>query len=65
MYEYRVSPQRSEFGGLVGVVLAWAQRGTALLDAVENWALIRLLLGSERAFWPPLARWRAISSLRS
>jgi hypothetical protein len=43
-----------------GTVLAWAQYGAALLDAAENFALIRLLLGSKRAFWPSLARWCAI-----
>jgi hypothetical protein len=51
---------RSAFWGLVGIILAWAQFGAALLDAVENYALIRLLLGSDRAFWPPLARGCAI-----
>jgi hypothetical protein len=51
---------RVPFLGTAGLVLAWAQFGAALLDAVENYALIRLLLGSERAFWPVLARGCAI-----
>ncbi|MCS7283424.1 MAG: hypothetical protein NZ769_08815 [Anaerolineae bacterium] len=44
-------------GGLaaVGVALSWGQWLAALLDAVENYALIRLLLGSERTLWPALA----------
>lgn len=44
-------------GGLaaLGVALSWGQWLAALLDAVENYALIRLLLGSERALWPALA----------
>ncbi len=43
-----------------GVLLAWAQFGAALLDAVENYALIRVLLGSQQALWPAVARWCAI-----
>ncbi len=39
--------------------LAWAQVLAATLDAVENWALIRWLLGSRTAFWPPVAAWCA------
>ncbi|MBC7228599.1 MAG: hypothetical protein H5T61_15430 [Thermoflexales bacterium] len=44
-------------GGLaaLGVMFSWGQWLAALLDAVENYALIRLLLGSERALWPALA----------
>ncbi len=38
-----------------GPALAWGQIGAALLDAVENFALIRLLLGSDNAVWPTLA----------
>ena len=44
----------------VGVLLAWAQFGAALLDAVENYALIQVLLGSQQALWPVVARWCAI-----
>nr|BAL56603.1 hypothetical conserved protein [uncultured prokaryote] len=44
-------------GGLaaLGMALSWGQWMAALLDALENYALIRLLLGSERALWPALA----------
>jgi hypothetical protein len=51
---------RGEFLPLVGVVLAWAQFGAALLDCVENYALIRVLLGSQQELWPVVARWCAI-----
>jgi hypothetical protein len=44
----------------LGMALAWAQFGAAALDAVENYALIRLLLGDRRPRWPPLARWCAL-----
>jgi hypothetical protein len=44
----------------VGVLLAWAQFGAALLDAMENYALIQVLLGSQQAWWPAVARWCAI-----
>ena len=44
----------------LGMALAWAQFGAATLDAVENYALIRLLLGDRSPRWPPLARWCAL-----
>jgi hypothetical protein len=51
---------RAPYLGGAGVVLAWAQLAAGLLDGVENYALIRLLRGDERAFWPPFARWCAM-----
>ena len=42
-----------------GVFLARAQIVAAGLDAVENYALIQLLLGSERTIWPAVAQWCA------
>lgn len=39
----------------LGRLLGWSQGVAALLDAVENVALIRLLIGSPHALWPPLA----------
>lgn len=42
------------------IVLAWAQYGAALFDCVENYALIHVLLGAERAMWPAVARWCAV-----
>ncbi|MCX7682678.1 MAG: hypothetical protein N2508_12075 [Anaerolineae bacterium] len=44
----------------LGVGLSWGQWLAALLDATENYALIRLLLGSERPLWPALAYWCAL-----
>lgn len=40
---------------VVGFVLAWAMFAAAALDMVENYALLRLLLGSTSARWPALA----------
>jgi hypothetical protein len=48
------------FSPRVGLLLAWAQFGAAMLDAVENYALIQVLLGSQQASWPTVARWCAI-----
>ncbi len=44
----------------LGTGLAWGQLLAALLDAVENVALIRLLLGASGGAWPAVARWCAI-----
>ena len=44
----------------VGSVLAWGLLAAGLLDALENVALIRVLLGSLTAAWPAVARWCAI-----
>jgi hypothetical protein len=43
----------------IGILLAWGQFGAALLDCIENVALIRVLLGSQSAIWPRLAWWCA------
>ena len=43
-----------------GIVLAWAQFAAATLDAVENYALIRVLLGATTDLWPAVARACAI-----
>jgi hypothetical protein len=48
------------FVASVGAVLSWGQWLAALLDAVENYALIRLLLGSADKLWPVLAQWCAV-----
>jgi len=52
--------QRVAFLYSVGVFLAWAQFGAALLDAAENYALIQVLLGSQQEAWPALAWWCAV-----
>ena len=40
----------------IGALLAWAQFLAAILDALENYALIRVLLGSTSNLWPALAQ---------
>ena len=40
----------------LGILLAWALGLAALLDAVENIALFRLLLGSTSTTWPVVAK---------
>lgn len=44
----------------IGVTLAWGQWAAALLDALENLALIKLLIGGAAAVWPEFARLCAI-----
>jgi len=44
---------------LLGILLAWGSILAALLDALENYALIRLLLGSFNEVWPVIAKWCA------
>ncbi|RNC68084.1 MAG: hypothetical protein ED859_11700 [Desulfuromonadales bacterium] len=44
----------------VGIVVAWGVVGAVVLDAVENYALIRLLLGERHTLLPAIARWCAI-----
>ncbi len=44
----------------IGVWLAWGLLIAAFLDYLENYALIRILLGSELALWPAMAYWCAI-----
>jgi hypothetical protein len=44
----------------IGVTLAWAQLLAAAFDSLENFALLKLLLGSVPAAWPAVARACAI-----
>ena len=44
----------------VGILLAWGQGLAALLDGVENAALLRLLLGEIQSPWPQLAQTCAV-----
>jgi len=46
--------------GAWGFVLGWAQFLAALLDGIENFALIKLVFGSLRETWPIIARWCAV-----
>jgi len=43
----------------LGILIAWAQLGAALLDGLENYALIQVLFGTAMAVWPVVARWCA------
>lgn len=43
-----------------GVLLSWGQFGAGGLDAVENFALIKVLFGSQQPAWPELAWWCAL-----
>jgi hypothetical protein len=52
--------RRVAFLSVLGVALAWGQIGAALLDGVENYALIQVLLGSQREVWPAIAQWCAL-----
>jgi len=51
---------RTTFLANLGILIAWPQLGAALLDGVENYALIRVLFGTEMAVWPVVARWCAL-----
>lgn len=44
----------------VGVALAWGQWLAALLDAVENAALLKMLHGFVVEPWPQIAQWSAV-----
>lgn len=46
---------------VAGLTLAWLQLPAGLLDGIENFALIKILLGAQEPFYAPLARWCAIS----
>lgn len=46
--------------GTVGIVLAWGQVAAGLLDGIENYALIQVLLGTDQGVWPVVARWCAV-----
>lgn len=46
------------FAGL-GLLLAWAQVVAMLCDAIENYALIRILRGAQESWLPVLALWCA------
>ncbi len=52
--------QRVKILSGIGVILAWTQFAAALLDAVENYALIQVLLGADQSIWPVVAQWCAM-----
>ena len=51
----RALSRQSTHLAATGLALAWAQPLAAALDAVEDYALIRILLGSQEVAWPLLA----------
>jgi len=51
--------QRFEFLSNVGIIIARAQFLAALLDAVENYGLIQILVGTNSEIWPAVAKWCA------
>lgn len=46
--------------GSAGILLVWGQWLAALLDAIENVALVTILFGFVRDPWPQVAKWCAI-----
>ncbi len=52
--------ERIAFLSTAGLLLAWGQVAAGLFDSLENYALIRVLLGTETSLWPVVARWCAI-----
>ena len=50
---------RQSFLSGAGALLSWLQFGAGASDAVENAALITVLLGSQQPAWPELAWWCA------
>lgn len=44
----------------LGYLIGWAQFPAALLDGIENFALIRVILGSQSEVLPLIARWCAV-----
>jgi hypothetical protein len=55
----KLSKRSSKLWSL-GLILAWGQLCAALLDAIENYGLIRVLLGSNAVIWPQTALWCAV-----
>ena len=53
--------EQIRFVFLIGIILSWLQFLAGFLDAIENYFLIQLLIGSMNTFWPKLAYWSAIS----
>lgn len=45
---------------MVGIPLAWGLWLAALLDGVENVALVSILFGSDAQYWSLVARWCAV-----
>lgn len=50
---------RGGFLSTLGILLVWGQLLAGVLDAIENYALIQLLLGAREAALPIIAQWCA------
>lgn len=50
---------RMQFLSSAGVIIAWAQFLAAVLDGVENYGLIQILVGTDNEIWPVVAKWCA------
>lgn len=50
---------RSAVLSRIGVVMAWGQIAAGLFDAIENFALIQMLIGTQSEIWPQVAFWFA------
>ena len=55
----RYLAKQNAYLGSVGNMLAWGQLVAALLDGIENYALIKILLGTDLSLWPVVALWCA------
>jgi len=51
---------RLEIATSLGIFISWGQIPAAMCDAIENYGLIRVLLGSSNEIWPVIAWWAAI-----
>ena len=51
---------RLPYAATWGMVIGWAQFMAAMLDTIENYALIKLTFGYQHASWPLIARWCAM-----
>jgi hypothetical protein len=51
--------QRFEALSNMGIIISWAQFLAALLDCVENYGLIQILVGVQNEVWPVVAKWCA------
>jgi hypothetical protein len=56
----RGQPRRLGWLAGLGPILAWGLVLAGVLDAIENYSLIRILLGAMAAHLPALARWCAL-----
>ena len=45
----------------IGYILAWGSIAAVVLDAVENYALIQIVVGSLIEIWPVVAKWCAVA----